>query len=78
MKLVHSPLKQALLGAPIIADFQPWQTIVRAWVQSNGQSICCVGVPILKAWLQEHPGDAEAAQRLLQWQRQLAEQGQAA
>jgi len=71
MNKIHFPLKQTLLSAPIIADAAPWQTVVRRWAQSEGLSIYAVGIPILRAWMKEHPGDATTAERLARWEHQL-------
>lgn len=78
MNTLQFSLKQALLAAPIVADHEPWQGLVRAWVKSNGASIYAIGVPILRQWMQGHPGDATTAERLARWEQQLNERERAA
>jgi hypothetical protein len=71
MKVINFPLKRAILDAQVISDFEPWQTVTRAWSQGDGNSVYAVGVPILREWLKVHPGDSHVRERLADWESRL-------
>lgn len=69
------PLTTALrLSGPSSESCEPWQGIVRAWIDCNGaDTIVAIAIPRLREWVQDHPHDLVEQQRLAEYEKRLAE-----